>query len=67
LTVAVTNGNQVASDGVCHTTRIFIGSEEFILDLFVIPLDDFDMVLGVQWLRSLGSILWDFDCCRMSC
>jgi hypothetical protein len=33
----------------------------------VIPLDDFDMVLGVQWLCSLGPILWDFDRCCMSC
>jgi hypothetical protein len=67
LTVVVTNDDQVASDGVYRATRVFIGSEEFILNLFVIPLDDFDMVLGVQWLRSLGSILWDFDCCHMSC
>jgi hypothetical protein len=35
--------------------------------LFVILLDGFDMVLGVQWVRSLGPILWDFDRCRMSC
>jgi hypothetical protein len=63
----VTNVDQVASDGVYRATCVFIGSKEFILNLFVIPLDDFDMVLGVQWLRSLGSILWDFDCCHMSC
>jgi hypothetical protein len=67
LIVRVANGDRVASDGVYHATRVLIGSEEFTLDLFVIPLDDFEMVLGVQWLRSLGLILWDFDRCRMSC
>jgi hypothetical protein len=23
--------------------------------------------LGVQWLRTLGPILWDFEQCHMSC
>jgi hypothetical protein len=66
LTVRVANGDQVASDGVYRATHVLIGSKEFILDLFMIPLDGFDIVLGVQWLRSLGPILWDFDRCHMS-
>jgi hypothetical protein len=37
------------------------------MDLFIIPLGGFDMVLDVQWLRSLGPILWDFDHGHMSC
>jgi hypothetical protein len=67
LTVGVANGDRVASDGVCHATSVLIDSEEFILDLFMILLNGFDMVLGVQWLCSLGPILWDFDRCHMSC
>jgi hypothetical protein len=67
LTVGVANGGRVTSNGVCRATQVLIDSEEFVLDLFVIPLDGFDMVLGVQWLCSLGLILWDFDRCRMSC
>jgi hypothetical protein len=35
--------------------------------LFVIPLEGYDMVLGVQWLRTLKPILWDFAHARMSC
>jgi hypothetical protein len=38
-----------------------------VLDFFVIPLADYDMVLGVHWLRTLGLILWDFTKARMSC
>jgi hypothetical protein len=41
--------------------------EAFIMDFFVIPLADYEMVLGVQWLQTLGPILWDFTCARMSC
>jgi hypothetical protein len=37
------------------------------MDLFVIPLDGHEMVLGVQWLRTLGPILWDFNRAHMSC
>jgi hypothetical protein len=57
----------VASTGVCPNFKFFIDSEEFVLDLFVIPLADYEMVLGVQWLRTLGPILWDFTRARMRC
>jgi hypothetical protein len=67
LMMVVANDDRVASDGVWRATRVFIGSVEFIMDMFVIPLDGFDMALSVQWLRSLGPILWDFDHCCMSC
>ncbi len=31
----------------------------FKADLFVLPLAGCDVVLGIQWLRLLGPILWD--------
>jgi hypothetical protein len=57
----------VASASVCPNVKFFIDSKEFVLDLFVIPLAGYEMVLGVQWLRTLGPILWDFTRARMSC
>jgi hypothetical protein len=58
--VTVANGDRVASTGICRGIHIFINNEEFVLDFFVIPLAGYEMVLGVQWLRMLGPILWDF-------
>jgi hypothetical protein len=34
--------------------------ERFIIDCFRLALSSFDMVLGIQWLESLGPILWNF-------
>jgi hypothetical protein len=65
LQVTVTNGDRVANAGVCPNVKFFINSEEFVLDLFVIPLAGYEMVLRVQWLRTLGPILWDFTHARM--
>ena len=29
--------------------------------MFVMPLVGCDVILGTQWLRTLGTILWDFS------
>lgn len=34
---------------------------DFCIECVVIPLGDFDLILGVQWLHTLVPILWDFD------
>jgi hypothetical protein len=40
---------------------LWVGDEHFTVDHYSIPLDCYDMVLEVAWLRTLGPILWDFD------
>jgi hypothetical protein len=67
LQVTVANGDRVASAGICRDVHIVIDKDEFILDFFIIPLAGYEMVLGVQWLRTLGPILWDFGRAQMSC
>jgi hypothetical protein len=47
LRVTVANGDRVVSAGICRAIHIFIDSEEFIINLFVISLEGYDMVLGV--------------------
>ena len=60
LNVMVANGDRVTSVGLCQAMLIQIGQEEFTLDCYAMPLDGFDVILGVQWLGTLGPITWDF-------
>jgi predicted aspartyl protease len=66
LRVTVANGDCIASTEICRGVHVFIDDEEFITDLFIIPFGGYNMVLGVQWLHTLGPILWDFEQCHMS-
>ena len=59
--VTVANGDHVACRGLARDVGIRIAEEIFSVDCYTIPLDRWDMVLGVNFLRTLGPILWDFD------
>jgi hypothetical protein len=67
LQVAVTNGDKVTITGVCRAIQFVIDKEAFVMDFFIIPLAGYKMVLSVQWLWTLGPILWDFAHARKSC
>ena len=59
--VLVANGDRVACSGLATEVAIRIADETFTVDCYSIPLDGYDMVLGIKFLRTLGPILWDFD------
>ena len=57
LKVMVGNDQYLHCYQICTAVPIFIQGVEFIIDLHVLPLCGANIVLGVQWLRSLGPIL----------
>jgi len=57
LSVGVANGDRINTAGICKAVRLIVDAEEFMVNLFVIPLGGFRIVLGCDWLRSLGPIL----------
>ncbi|WVZ48905.1 LOW QUALITY PROTEIN: hypothetical protein U9M48_000299 [Paspalum notatum var. saurae] len=61
LHVTVGNGDQITSPGLFPNLFISVGSEKFVADFYALPLGTYDVVLGVNWLGSLGPILWDFN------
>jgi hypothetical protein len=66
LTATVANGERILCPGVIRQAPIFIAAERFLVDLFVMPLAGYDLVLGTQWLVTLGRIMWDFTARTMS-
>jgi hypothetical protein len=66
LPVAVMNGDRVTSPGCCRGLRIGVGTESFTIDCYGLEVASYEMVLGVQWIESLGPILWDFGRCTMT-
>jgi hypothetical protein len=60
LHVVVANSDRLVSSGCYRDKAMTVHGELFHIDCYGLPLGSLDMVLGVQWLESLGLILWDF-------
>ncbi|WVZ87490.1 hypothetical protein U9M48_034121 [Paspalum notatum var. saurae] len=59
LTATVANGERIACPGVLRQAAIVIDSRPFEVDLYIMPLAGYDLVLGTQWLATLGDIAWN--------
>ncbi|WVZ95681.1 LOW QUALITY PROTEIN: hypothetical protein U9M48_041415 [Paspalum notatum var. saurae] len=59
--ITVANGDQLSCVGIFRRASFSILGETFQDDFLVIPLAGFDIVLGTQWLASLGPIPWNFQ------
>lgn len=66
LTATIANGERITCPGVLRQAPIFIDGNEFHVDLFVMPLAGYDLVLGTQWMVTLGPIVWNFQTRTMS-
>jgi hypothetical protein len=56
----VANGDKVPCPGCCVAVIFNLQRYEFQANLHLLTLRGCDMVLGVDWLSTLGLILWDF-------
>ncbi|KAL5133625.1 hypothetical protein HKD37_03G006918 [Glycine soja] len=61
LRVMVGNGQQLECTRVCEEVSVVIQSTQFTVDLHVLPIAGANVVLGVQWLKSLGPVLTDYN------
>jgi hypothetical protein len=66
FTVVVANGEKINSKGQCRKVQVWIQGTLFTLEFYLLPLVGYDVVVGVQWLRTLGLIMWDFSKLHMS-
>jgi hypothetical protein len=61
LCVTEANGDRLPCEGVARNVPIRINLEDFSITCFGINLGCFNFILSVDYLRTLGPILWDFE------
>lgn len=60
LSVAVADGTILCSTAICKNLSWEMQGIMFSAEVRLLSLGGCDMVLGIQWLSTLGPILWDF-------
>ena len=58
--VMVANGSTIKCSGKCHNIKLSMGEYVLTSPMIAIPMGGADVVLGVQWLQSLGTIAFNF-------
>jgi hypothetical protein len=58
--IMIANGGSMKCGGRCENVRLQIGDYHLKSHMFAINMGGCDIVLGADWLRTLGPILMDF-------
>ena len=59
--VMVANGVTINCSGKCHNIKLTMGECVLNSPMLSIPMGGADVVLGVQWLQSLGTVAFNFQ------
>ncbi|RZR83871.1 hypothetical protein BHM03_00010591 [Ensete ventricosum] len=54
--VKVADGRILKCDRKCLRVRLVLRGQEIIADFFLLPLDDYEAVLSIEWLSMLGDV-----------
>jgi hypothetical protein len=63
--IMITNGGSMKCGGCCENVCLQIGDYQLKSHMFSIDMGGCDIVLGVDWIRTLGPILMDFKALTM--
>lgn len=61
IEVIVANGEMLLTQGISREVTIHYQGEKIIADLRHLPLTGCQVVLGANWLSTLGDIIWNFQ------
>ena len=61
LKVATADGNELKCKEVYKGFSWTMQGQIFKVDVLALPLDNYDLVLSIQWLVTLGDIIWNFN------
>ena len=59
--VMIEIGGTINCSGKCHNIKLTMGEYVLNIPMLSIPMGGDDVVLGVQWLQSLGTIVFNFQ------
>lgn len=65
LTVEVADGNKLTTNELCSNFKWKMQGQEFKTELLVLPVGGCEVVLGMQWLTTIGDVKWNFGELRM--
>ncbi|KAI4365468.1 hypothetical protein MLD38_021452 [Melastoma candidum] len=63
--VLVANGEQLDCDSMIQSFSWMMQGKLYSANMLLMPIKGRDMILGMKWLTSLGSVLWDFAAMTM--
>lgn len=66
IEVRVATGKRIAGEGLVQNVHLHMQGHYFNTDFFLLPLGGCDVVVGMQWLRTLGLVIWDFNSLTMT-
>lgn len=58
--VYIGNGDTLTCSKICQEVQVCLQGVEFVMDLHILPIKGPDLVLGIQWLQSLGVVTHDY-------
>jgi hypothetical protein len=61
LRVTVASGERLPCEGIARDISIFVAGVPYPITCVGLALGCFDFILGVDLLRTLGPLTWDFD------
>ncbi|XP_062114581.1 uncharacterized protein LOC133825687 [Humulus lupulus] len=59
------NGNFLLCTKICKEVELVLQGHKFMVDLYVFPICGLDVVLGMQWLQTLGPCVHDHKALTM--
>ncbi|CAL9132125.1 unnamed protein product, partial [Musa textilis] len=59
--VKVANGRILTCNSQCSMIQLTMQGQELLVDFFLLPLEDYEVVLGIEWLSTLGDVSWNFS------
>jgi hypothetical protein len=55
LSVKVANGERLQSYNACKATNVIVQDKHIVMNCYALPLEGFNIILGIQWLKSFGT------------